>query len=265
MKKLLPWIVALGLIGGVVYAQQVTLPPPNGGSLLACAYTGNTSPTIVSGNFGWVQCDVHGQVLISNPGSGGGGGGGTTSNVSASAGAGFFLDGWDVTQGTKVDAAYTSGSGSVVSILKGIYTSVNAAIPDCGATPCTNKIGNVYTQSQFPPAAVPIQNSTTSSAGTITNLSADASNFNYICGFSIRANATAAATGNSTVSGLTTTLNFLQWTAPLASGVGVNEQLFQPCQPSSAVNTAIAISPAFPGAGGTVTVSVWGFKKTTSP
>lgn len=43
--------------------------------------------------------------------------------------AGAAVDGWNATEGTKADAAYTSGSGSIVAILKGIYTAVSSAIP----------------------------------------------------------------------------------------------------------------------------------------
>ena len=83
----------------------------------------------------------------------------------------------------------------------------------------------------------------------------------FLCGFSIRANATAAATGNATVTGLKTgTLNFTQWTAPLASGVGIVEpSLGAACVAASGQNTGIAVVSAAPGAGGTVSVSAWGF------
>jgi hypothetical protein len=64
-------------------------------------------------------------------GSGGGGGGGgaiTAALGSYAAGAlsagafatGAGVDGWDITQGTKADAAWTTGSGSVISLLKAI-------------------------------------------------------------------------------------------------------------------------------------------------
>lgn len=82
----------------------------------------------------------------------------------------------------------------------------------------------------------------------------------YLCGFSIRANATAAATGNATVTGLMSgTLNFTQWTAPLASGIGIVEPNMDACVPASGQNQAIAVVSAAPGSGGTVSVSAWGF------
>lgn len=83
----------------------------------------------------------------------------------------------------------------------------------------------------------------------------------FLCGFSIRANATAAATGNATVTGLVTgTMNFTQFTAPLASGIGIVEPPIGPgCIGASGQNQAIAVVSAAPGSGGTVSVSAWGF------
>jgi hypothetical protein len=121
---------------------------------------------------------------------------------------------------------------------------------------------NVDGQSQYPAAAVPITASATGTTlATAATLAAGATTTTYICGFSVRANATAAATANSTVAGtITGTLNFTQWTAPLASGIGLTEQQFYPCVPASAVNTTIVVTSAAPGAGGTVSVSAWGYR-----
>lgn len=106
---------------------------------------------------------------------------------------------------------------------------------------------------------------TASATGTTTattaTLAGAASVTTYICGFSIRANATAAATGNATVTGvITATLNFTQWTAPNASGLGITEMIFSPCVPASAANTSVAVVSAAPGTGGVVSVTAWGYK-----
>jgi hypothetical protein len=45
----------------------------------------------------------------------------------------------------------------------------------------------------------------------------------------------------------------------LGSGLGVTEQIFPLCIPASAVSTSIAVVSAAPGAGGTVSVSAWGY------
>ncbi len=115
--------------------------------------------------------------------------------------------------------------------------------------------------SDYPAGATPITVSATgTTAATTATLGTGASVTTYICAFSIRANATAAATGNATITGtITGTLNFTQWTAPNASGLGVAEEIFSPCVPASGVNTSIAVISAAPGTGGVVSVSAWGY------
>ena len=114
----------------------------------------------------------------------------------------------------------------------------------------------------YPIGAVPYTATNTGTTGATTaTLAGAASVTTYICGFSIRANATAAATGNATVTGvITATMNFTQWTAPNASGLGITEMIFSPCIPASAANTSIAVVSAAPGTGGVVSVSAWGYK-----
>lgn len=114
----------------------------------------------------------------------------------------------------------------------------------------------------YPATAVPYTATATGTTGATTaTLAGAASVTTYICGFSIRANATAAATGNATVTGvITATLNFTQWTAPNASGLGITEMIFAPCIPASAANTSIAVVSAAPGTGGVVSVTAWGYK-----
>jgi hypothetical protein len=65
---------------------------------------------------------------------------GTTANpFLTGAPATAYLDGWDVTQGTKADAAWVSGSGSVVAILKNIAGGVAGSIP--AGTAIIGKVG----------------------------------------------------------------------------------------------------------------------------
>lgn len=189
----------------------------------------------------FLTVDIHGTLCA-------GGGSGVAATIA---------DGADVAEGAKADAAWVSGSGSVIAILKNIAGSVAGAIP-AG----TANIGSVGQISQYPTGAVPITISATGTTGATTaTLAASALVKTYICGFSIRANATAAATANSTVTGTVTgTLNFTQWTAPLASGIGLTEQIFTPCIPSSAINTGIAVISAAPGSGGVVSVTAWGYQ-----
>lgn len=202
-------------------------------------------------------------------GSGGGGGGGAITAASGSYASGALsagsiasgagVDGWDLTQGTKADAPCTlpatTTACSLLATAKAIANAANSAVP-AG----TNLIGNVG--QLYPAGSTPITASTTgTTAATTATLAANATKSTYICGFSIRANATAAATNNATVTGpVTGTLNFTQWTAPTASGLGVTEEVFSPCIISSAVNTAIAVISGAPGTGGVVSVTAWGFQ-----
>lgn len=118
---------------------------------------------------------------------------------------------------------------------------------------------------QIPAGAIAVQCSAVgTTAATSCSLAASAvpNVVTYICGFSIRANATAAITGNGTITGLGATLNFTQWTAPTASGLGVTEPpMGNFCQPASAADSAITVTSAAPGTGGVVSVSAWGFQK----
>ena len=215
-------MLALGSFFQPAVAQQI-VPPAI--TAIACAY--NTSPpTITTNFFGLVQCDSTGHLLTS------------LSNTSAAPlyvvpGTGF--NPWPV-----ADSA--------------LLAAVQSPIP-AG----TNGIGTI--NSQYPTGAVPITASATgTSAATTATLTNVTGHTTYICGFSIRANATAAATGNATVTGtISGTLNFTQWTALLASGLGVTEEIFTPCIPANAVSTSISAISAAPGTGGTVSVAAWGY------
>lgn len=82
----------------------------------------------------------------------------------------------------------------------------------------------------------------------------------YICGFSIRANATGAANVQATVTGINTgTMTFQQFVAPLATGIGIVEEQFNPCQPASANSAAINVISGAAGSGGNTTVNAWGY------
>lgn len=179
-------------------------------------------------------------------------------------GAATIADGADVTQGAIGDAASSAGgTGTISAKLREATALLNSIVTNTTTLPAgTNTIGNVGQTSQYPNGAVPITASATGTTGATTaTLAASASIKTYICSFSIRANATAAATANSTVTGTVTgTLNFTQWTAPNASGLGLTEMIFTPCVPSSAINTGIAVISAAPGTGGVVSVTATGYQ-----
>lgn len=153
--------------------------------------------------------------------------------------------------GASTSANQTTEIGSLATIA----TNTGASWP--AGTNLGGNVGVVY-----PAGSTPINASATgTTAATTATLAANASLHTYICSLSIRSNATAAATGNATVTGLaSTTLNYNHWTAPVASGVGVTEQIFSPCLVSSAANTGIAVISPAPGSGGVVSVTATGYQ-----
>ena len=145
----------------------------------------------------------------------------------------------------------------------GTTTDAVATAPaSASAATITSLLKALLNTGQYPSGATAITASATgTTAATTATLAGAVGKTTYICGMSIRANATAAATGNATVTGtITGTLNFTQWTAPTASGLGVTEQIFNPCVPASATNTGIAIVSAAPGTGGVVSSTGWGYQ-----
>lgn len=146
-------------------------------------------------------------------------------------------------------------STAVTSGTANVRVSISSATPPNNSAAC---IGN-----QYPNGATPLTASATGTTGATTaTLAGVAGKTTYLCGFSIRANATAAATGTATVTGIITgTLSFVQWTAALASGIGITEPpLGSTCIPASGTNQAIAVISAAPGSGGTVSVAAWGYQ-----
>lgn len=183
--------------------------------------------------------------------------------ASVSAGGAVKVDGSAVTQpvsgtvtATISGVATAANQATEIASLATIASNTGAAIPAGTAT-----IGTVG-QLPYPVGSTPYTATATGTTGATTATLAGASSVTtYLCGFSIRANATAAATGNATVTGvITATLNFTQWTAPNASGLGVTEEIFSPCIPASGTNQSVAVVSAAPGTGGVVSVTAWGYK-----
>ena len=121
---------------------------------------------------------------------------------------------------------------------------------------------NPLPETTCPGCTFETDSATGTTAATAATLAKTTTTTTYICGFAIRANATAAVTGDATVTGtITGTLHFTQFTAPAASGIGTIEQRFTPCLPASAANTTIVVTSAAPGTGGVVSVAAWGDQK----
>ena len=180
---------------------------------------------------------------------------GSTGNVVYSDSSGNCLPNVTVNGATlPTGAATSSNQATEITSLSTIATNTGAAVP-AG----TNLIGNVG--QLYPAGSTPITAAATgTTTATTATLGASSTVHTYICGFSIRANATAAASSMSSLTGTVTgTISFLQWTSPNTGGIGVTEQIFQPCIISSAINTAIAVVSAAPGTGGLVSVAAWGY------
>lgn len=220
-----------GNIGGVMDFIGQNATAPANALQTGCQF--QTSPTtITAGNSSPCQMDNAGNILVNVKTATGLAAGSTTSGQTGSLIMGAV---------TTAAPTYTTAQTNYVSL----DTHGGVRIGGAG----------------YPAGATPITISATGTTGATTaTLATGASVTTYICGFSIRANATAAATANSTVTGtITGTLNYTQWTAPNASGIGLTEQVFIPCVPASAVNTGIAVISAAPGTGGVVSVTAWGF------
>ena len=103
---------------------------------------------------------------------------------------------------------------------------------------------------------------TGTTAATTATLPGAAGKTTYLCGFSIRAAATALVVGNATVTGTISVPLIVPVTVANTVGVGVVEPpIGHQCIPASAANTAIAVNSAAPGTGGAVSVAAWGFQQ----
>lgn len=141
-------------------------------------------------------------------------------------------------------------------------TAVASGTVNVSISPSAFPFTPVSSEVPYPTSAVPVTISATGTTGVTTaTLPAAANKTTYISGFSISANATAAVTGNATITGpISGTMNFTQFVAPLASNIGVTQASFYPAIPASAVNTGIAVNSIAPGSGGTVSVTAWGYQ-----
>lgn len=285
MKK--PLLLLFALAPSLALAQNApSVTPP---VLAAGAYNSST-PTCTTGNGCYLQTDSHGNLNVNIAGGGGSGGTSQTDQAAFTYGTTAYTPGGCVYNSSITNL--TSGQGGAfscdntralfINVLSGstLYNLLSAGAATNGSTYPSSSLGigtkdpsgNIQPISAANPAPIALSglcsgctasqgSATGTTTATSTTLPAVASVTQYVCGISIRANATAAATGNATLSDGTITLNFTQWTAPTASGVGIIEEQFLPCRPASAVNTAWTLTSAAPGTGGVVSASIWGYNK----
>jgi hypothetical protein len=258
-------LITSGGGGGGGTSSNFNATFPTAGTASGYEYL-SSPPTYTSGQMVAPLVDVNGNTLVNIKA---GGLTGSTSNASSGVATSStnlpvvsFLYGFN---GTTWDQLGETGTPNFalkiddVSSNNQLHTDLTS--PIAAQSTHTVNIGAVDSISPYPATAVPITASATgTTAATTATLTAVTGHTTYICGFSIRANATAAATNNATVTGtISGTLNFTQWTAPLASGLGVTEEAFVPCIPASAVTTSIAVVSGAPGSGGVVSVTAWGY------
>jgi hypothetical protein len=117
-------------------------------------------------------------------------------------------------------------------------------------------------ESPYPTGAQPATASTTGTTAAITaTLPGRAGMLTYICGFSVRSNATAGVTGNIQVTGtISGTMNFTHATSVLTVASGATERDFNPCIPASAIATNIVIITPAAGSAGVISATVWGYR-----
>lgn len=225
--------------------------------------------------------------LLCTSGSGGGGGGSVTQGTTP------WVD--DITQWANValgaPSNYGTSPGAVVvpgvnaavtqsALPTGAGTAANQALilsaiqaPWPAGTNIGGRVGidettdgttnGVRLTNGYPAGATAITASATgTTAATTATLAGTSGKTTYICSYSVRANATAAATVTDTLTGvITATMSSALWVAPLASGLGVDEQIFTPCVPASGTNVGIAVVSGAPGSGGTVSVHAAGYQQ----
>jgi hypothetical protein len=113
----------------------------------------------------------------------------------------------------------------------------------------------------YPNGATPVQAfATGTTAATVATLPATSGKTTYICGFADTANATAAATGGGSITGIGTVIGWVQ-NIGANPAVGTFQQTFTPCIPANATNTTIVITGPAAGTGGTQDVYAWGFEQ----
>lgn len=137
MKKLaLPLSAVLFLAGLMawVQAQQFSMPPPAGVTVMGCVYNASP-PTLTTANAGMIQCDSAGKLISSG----------------SFTGAVTIADGADVTQGAKADAACSTGTGTctVVALLKWFNSAIAALNVAGSAAPTNGTVVQCLTQTTY--------------------------------------------------------------------------------------------------------------------
>jgi hypothetical protein len=208
-------LIGLGMVTATLIVATAQTYKDSGGTILQgfVPVTPGVGPLFTAGNPG----------VISSSGSGGGpatlasGAVASGAYAAGSLASGAGVDGWDATQGAKADAAYTgSGSPSVISLLKALYTALTSALP-AG----TNTIGSVTVGPNG--ASLAPTGKTDTSAITVIGASGNASNHEYMTGLQIGRSDAGTAAITAAVTDGTLTLTFV---VPNNGGGGGNNITF---------------------------------------
>ncbi|XUM21057.1 hypothetical protein ACRAVF_27225 [Bradyrhizobium oligotrophicum S58] len=171
---------------------------------------------------------------------------------------GFLLFAGPVLAGT--DTYFdTPGGGGVNGALGMCLNTSNKAVP-CNAA---NVVPSAVSISPYPTnpvtgvAATPITGNATGTTGAVVGtLAAAAGKTTYICGLHVDATGTGAI-GPITIANLVGSNMVMQATA---GGVNGASQVFTPCIPANAANTAITITTTANASATAVDVNSWGFQ-----
>lgn len=145
------------------------------------------------------------------------------------------------------------GGGTVTLTWPGTAGNAGGAATTTGTMPYVNA---------YPVSPVNVTESTTATTGSFSvTLPAVAGHTNWLCGFVITSGGTTtSAVVNATVTGVVTGTNNYAYLFP-SSGQGALGVALPSCIPSSAVNTAIAVSVPAGGAGTTAALTAWGYSQ----
>jgi hypothetical protein len=165
--------------------------------------------------------------------------------------------------------AHAQSTGRVVASCPGVGFSY----PLGGQSSVTiDQNGNVCTTSGpvaagsgaagYPAGATPTTGNATGTTGAVVGTLAGVANkFTYICGFNVSSVGGTAASSPITVAGLVGSSQVYQTPVNATAGQVLVTQNFNPCIPSSAVNTAITVTTTAAAGATAVDVNSWGYQQ----
>lgn len=197
-----------------------------------------------------------GSPQMTGGGGGSGGGGGAITAASGAYAAGAFalgsgVDGWNLTEGTKADTAWVSGSGSMIAVLKTIAgnsgtgtAATGSAVPSTAIYAGANSSGNLVGLIQADTSA-----KVSISTNTITQVVALSSGKKiYVGSFNLHSAGTTTSkwvygTGSNCGTGTTDLTDLYDFTASdgMAVGSGLGPVLVVPASNALCISNSAAV------------------------